>query len=92
MLENMKSGKCTREITECRHHGMCNENLLNNKIDIDNTDFLERQMTHDIKETPSVVLCVTNKQLPGETQSVLLNGDITSPGLKCTFLLLLLYL
>lgn len=38
----MKSGKCTREITECRHHGMCNENLLNNEIDIDNTDFLEK--------------------------------------------------
>lgn len=42
----MKSGKYTREITECRYHGMCNENLLNNKIDIDNTDFLEKDKWH----------------------------------------------
>lgn len=31
-----------RQTTECKHHGMRNENLLNNEIDIDNTDFLEK--------------------------------------------------
>lgn len=49
-------------------------------------------MAHDIIETWSVVLCVTNKQLSWETRSIVLNGDITSTGLKCTFLLLLLFL
>lgn len=41
LLKNIISGKFTREISECRHNGMCNENLLNNKIDIDNTGFFQ---------------------------------------------------
>lgn len=87
--KNIKSGKYTREITECRHNGMCNENLLNNKIDIDNTDFIQKDKWHMTQwKHEVVVFCVINKQLPWETWSILLNGGITSPVLKCTFLLL----
>lgn len=41
LLKNIISGEYTREMSECRHNGICNENLLSNKINIDNTDFFQ---------------------------------------------------
>lgn len=71
---------------------MYNENLLNNKIDICKTIISERHLMYDIMETQSYRILCTGKQLPLRNLKHGIIWGITSTILKCTFLLLLLFL